>query len=310
MFARLITIVAALLLACASPQASAYVRAERVGVSFADIANSAAPETALPAQTACKSKTAPPARASLEYPASGENAALTHWHTWGNPLSPEKPTSGNRDWLWDSAPFGDTAANEQPTVGLASFTFNLRFPGQQYDRETGTHYNYFRDYEAGAGRYVQSDPIGLRGELNTFSYAYESPLDYFDPLGLNKSGGSKPPNSRRGTKCPRTSNDYKGPTGVYIMFGPDSEVHKVGETADPRVSRFGTLSRCQSQANKLNRSNGLTSLNGYRCSKVDPKKPLPLNSKPQAKCVQYCLANTFRSGGHSLPGMQPIPNPL
>jgi len=41
-------------------------------------------------------------------------------------------------WLWDSAPFGDTAANEQPTAGLPNFTFNLRFPGQQYDRETGT----------------------------------------------------------------------------------------------------------------------------------------------------------------------------
>ena len=62
-------------------------------------------------------------------------------------------------WRWDSAPFGDTAANENPTAGIPSFTYNLRFPGQQYDRETGTHYNYFRDYEAGTGRYVQSDPV-------------------------------------------------------------------------------------------------------------------------------------------------------
>jgi len=184
MLARLIATVAALLLACASPQASAYVRAEGVSVSLADIANSAAPETALPAQIACKSKTAPPARASLEYPATGENAALTHWHTWGNPLSPEKSTSGNRDWLWDRAPFGDTAANEQPTGGLPNFTFNLRFPGQQYDRETGTHYNYFRDYEAGTGRYVQSDPIGMVGGLNTYLYAEADALGLEDALGL------------------------------------------------------------------------------------------------------------------------------
>ena len=188
MFASLITIVAALVLACASPHAEANVRAERVGVSFADIANSAAPETALPAQTACKSKTAPPARASLEYPASGENAALNHWHTWGNPLSPEKPTSGNRDWLWDSAPFGDTAANEQPTAGIPNFTFNLRFRGQQYDRETGTHYNYFRDYEAQSGRYVQSDPVGLAGGMATFTYVSNSPLDASDYFGLRRGG--------------------------------------------------------------------------------------------------------------------------
>jgi uncharacterized protein RhaS with RHS repeats len=25
------------------------------------------------------------------------------------------------------------------------FAFNLRFPGQYYDAETGTHYNYYRD---------------------------------------------------------------------------------------------------------------------------------------------------------------------
>jgi len=87
-------------------------------------------------------------------------------------------------WLWDSAPFGDTAANEQPTGGLPNFTFNLRLPGQQYDRETGTHYNYFRDYEAGTGRYVQSDPIGLLGGLSTYGYVEQSPLANFDPLGL------------------------------------------------------------------------------------------------------------------------------
>ncbi|MCB0244947.1 MAG: RHS repeat protein, partial [Anaerolineae bacterium] len=57
-------------------------------------------------------------------------------------------------WRWDASPFGDTLADEQPTGGLPSYTHNLRFPGQQYDRETGAHYNYFRDYEAGSGRYL------------------------------------------------------------------------------------------------------------------------------------------------------------
>ncbi len=87
-------------------------------------------------------------------------------------------------WRWDSAPFGETAANEQPTAGIPSFTFNLRFPGQQYDRETQTHYNYFRDYEAQTGRYVQSDPVGLAGAFNTFEYSLSEPLRYSDRLGL------------------------------------------------------------------------------------------------------------------------------
>lgn len=46
------------------------------------------------------------------------------------------------------------------------------------------HYNYFRDYEPGTGRYVQSDPIGLAGGISTFGYVGSRPLDFIDPYGL------------------------------------------------------------------------------------------------------------------------------
>ena len=88
-------------------------------------------------------------------------------------------------WRWDSAPYGDTAADENPSA-LGEFSYSLRLPGQQYDGESGQHYNYFRDYEAATGRYVQSDPIGLWGGPNTFGYADADPLRHLDVYGLAK----------------------------------------------------------------------------------------------------------------------------
>ncbi len=97
----------------------------------------------------------------------------------GTPRAITKASDNAKVWEWknDDA-FGNNAPDENPS-GLGAFAFNLRFPGQYYDVETGTHYNYFRDYDPGTGRYVQSDPIGLRAGLNTYAYVGGN------PLGLN-----------------------------------------------------------------------------------------------------------------------------
>ena len=86
-------------------------------------------------------------------------------------------------WQVDYRPFGET------TISVASVENNLRFPGQYFDAESGLHYNYFRDYDPSLGRYIQSDPIGLQGGINTYGYAYQNPVMYTDPNGLNPAAG-------------------------------------------------------------------------------------------------------------------------
>ncbi|WP_338053827.1 RHS repeat-associated core domain-containing protein [Snodgrassella gandavensis] len=86
-------------------------------------------------------------------------------------------SAGEQSWKINSDAFGNSEleANNQ-------ITMNLRFPGQYYDAETGLSYNYFRDYDAKTGRYIQSDPIGLAGGINTYGYVGGNPLVYSDPL--------------------------------------------------------------------------------------------------------------------------------
>jgi len=68
----------------------------------------------------------------------------------------------------------------------------LRLPGQYFDAETGLHYNYFRDYDPSVGRYIESDPIGLEGGINTYLYANANPVRFIDPRGQRSATGLFP----------------------------------------------------------------------------------------------------------------------
>ncbi|MDP3453882.1 RHS repeat-associated core domain-containing protein [Methyloversatilis sp.] len=91
-------------------------------------------------------------------------------------------------WRWESNGYGTSAANDDPDGNGQPTTVNLRFPGQYFDEESGLHYNWHRYYVPRLGRYLSSDPIGIEGGWNTFSYVDGNPLGDTDIRGLAGSG--------------------------------------------------------------------------------------------------------------------------
>jgi RHS repeat-associated protein len=94
--------------------------------------------------------------------------------------TPQLATDSRQRIVWNAryTAFGSAQ------ISVQKIALNLRLPGQYFDMETGTHYNYFRNYDPETGRYLTSDPLGIEGGINTYSYAAEDPIKKADPLGL------------------------------------------------------------------------------------------------------------------------------
>jgi RHS repeat-associated protein len=115
----------------------------------------------------------------------------------GTPRAVIHPVENNIAWRWNitNTAFGEHTATNNPDGDAVTYTFNLRYPGQLYDSESGLHYNRFRDYEPGRGGYIESDPIGLAGGISTYGYVGGNPVTGFDPLGLFNATAYEVPNS-------------------------------------------------------------------------------------------------------------------
>jgi RHS repeat-associated protein len=111
--------------------------------------------------------------------ATVDNGNLYYIHTdhLGSPLA-LTDNYGTVQWKGSYDPYGNV------TVEVNNLDQNQRFPGQYADEETGLHYNYFRDYDPEIGRYIQSDPIGLNGGINTYGYVGGNPVNRTDRKGL------------------------------------------------------------------------------------------------------------------------------
>jgi RHS repeat-associated protein len=160
---------------------------------------------------------------------------------------------GQPVWQWSYSAFGedkptiaknrfanlDTTPNPG-TTSVSEVKFNLRYPGQYADEESGLFYNYFRSYDARTGRYSQPDPIGLDGGWNRFGYVDGNPLSYVDPDGLIKIG-----------RKPIELEPLDGGGGGGIGGGGA----RSGPSCPPVTSRIKESPRLVKEAEKAGKSN-------------------------------------------------------
>lgn len=72
-----------------------------------------------------------------------------HTDHLGTPRKITNPSGNTVVWRWDPDTFGSK------TPSITTISYNLRFPGQYYQSETGLNYNYFRVYDLQTGRYIE-----------------------------------------------------------------------------------------------------------------------------------------------------------
>lgn len=113
----------------------------------------------------------------------GDTLAYFHCDQIG---APQEVTdeAGEITWSAHNKAWGEGREVISEAARKAGITNPLRFAGQNFDRETGLHYNRHRYYDPQTGRFVSKDPIGLAGGINVYQYA-PNPVEWVDPRGLS-----------------------------------------------------------------------------------------------------------------------------
>jgi RHS repeat-associated protein len=78
--------------------------------------------------------------------------------------------------------YGNCYAGGQPCANGGRVPY--RFTGRRLDPETGLYYYRARYYWSEGGRFLQTDPVGYKDDIDWYAYVGNDPTDRVDPTGL------------------------------------------------------------------------------------------------------------------------------
>lgn len=112
-----------------------------------------------------------------QFSGTGENAAILTYLTdaLGSTIR-LVDAAGAKVVEYTYDPYGNTIAD-------AAVSNPFQYTGRENDG-TGLYYYRARYYSPNLGRFISSDPLGLDGGINTYTYVSGNPLSLVDPYGL------------------------------------------------------------------------------------------------------------------------------
>jgi RHS repeat-associated protein len=172
---------------------------------------------------------------------------------------PDFVTNAGRQTVWKAYNYAYGRSLQQDDIG----GLNIGFPGQYHDAESGLWYNGFRDYDASIARYVQSDPIGSSGGLNSYAYVMGNPINFVDSLGLatvdlGNGFWGRVDTFNYGGNASFEIHVYNSKGVEAGVYGPDGWLNKHGHKGAPNGLPDGVEAQCKTISDDYSRRAGIT----------------------------------------------------
>ena len=150
--------------------------------------------------------------------------------------------------------FGEPASTDTPTGNA------IRYTGRYFDAETGLYYYRARYYSTKLGRFLQTDSIGTKDDLNLYTYVGNDPTDRVDANGTESGAAFASVNCASDPSCSRGSSGSTGSTSVEkaaSASGKAADAAATGATAVKAGAEKVGASSVAAAASKVEKAGGI-----------------------------------------------------